>query len=128
MSITQSQRYEMHEVLREKLGVNAADTLVEHLPPEGWGNVATKKDVALARKDLGLEIEAVRRDLTLEIEAVRKDLSKEIALVRSEMIQMEERIMLKLDLAIKEAFAKQNKWMFGILITMNVTLAVAMMR
>jgi hypothetical protein len=96
----------MHEVLREKLGVSAADTLVEYLPPEGWGNVATKKDVALARKDLG----------------------SEIAQLRSEMIQMEERIMMKLDLAIKEAFAKQNKWMFGILITMNVTLAVAMMR
>ena len=106
MSITQSQRYEMHEVLREKLGVSAADTLIEHLPPEGWGNVATKKDVALARKDLG----------------------SEIAQLRSEMIQMEERIMMKLDLAIKEAFAKQNKWMFGILVTMNITLAVAMMR
>lgn len=117
MSITQSQRYEMHEVLREKLGVSTADTLIEHLPPEGWGNVATKKDVALARKDLGSEIDALRRELC-----------SEIALVRSDMIQMEERIKMKFDLAIKEGFARQNKWMFGILITMNVTLAVAMMR
>jgi hypothetical protein len=117
MSITQSQIFEMHEVLREKLGVNAADTLIEHLPPEGWSNVATKKDLS-----------QVRTELQMEIALLRSELHQEIALLRSEMIQMEERLTMKFDLAIKEGFARQNKWMFGILITMNVTLAVAMMR
>ena len=117
MSITQSRRYEMHEVLREKLGVGAADTLVEHLPPEGWGEVATKKDLS-----------QVRTELQVEIALLRSELHQEIALLRSEMIQMEERLTMKIDLAIAKAISNQNKWMIGFMFSLVVPLSIALLR
>lgn len=117
MSITQSRRYEMHEVLREKLGVGIADTLVEHLPPEGWGDVATRKDLS-----------QVRTELQMEIALLRSELHQEIALLRSEMIQMEERLMMKIDLAIAKAISNQNKWMIGFMFSLVVPLSIALLR
>jgi len=117
MSITQSRRYEMHEVLREKLGVGAADTLVEHLPSEGWGDVATKKDLS-----------QVRTELQTEIALLRSELHQQIALLRSEMIQMEERLTMKIDLAIAKAISNQNKWMIGFMFSVVVPLSIALLR
>lgn len=117
MSITQSRRYEMHEVLREKLGVGVADTLVEHLPPEGWGDVATKKDLS-----------QVRTELQMEIALLRSELHQEIALLRSEMIQIEERLTMKIDLAIAKAISNQNKWMIGFMFSLVVPLSIALLR
>jgi len=121
MSITQSRRYEMHEVLREKLGVGVADTLVEHLPPEGWGDVSTKKD-------LQTEITLLRSDMRQEIALLRSELHQEIALLRSEMIQMEERLTMKIDLAIAKAISNQNKWMIGFMFSLVVPLSIALLR
>ncbi|CAB5058048.1 unannotated protein [freshwater metagenome] len=56
MSITESQRYEMQSVLREKLGVSTANTLVEHLPPSGWSDVATKTDLLFIEERLTTKI------------------------------------------------------------------------
>ena len=107
----------MHEVLREKLGVGAADTLVEHLPPEGWGDVATKKDLS-----------QVRTELQMEIALLRSELHQEIALLRSEMIQMEERLTMKIDLAIAKGISNQNKWMIGFMFSLVVPLSIALLR
>ena len=45
MVVTEAQRFEMHFQLRNHLGDTVADTLVEHLPPTGWGDVARKSDI-----------------------------------------------------------------------------------
>ena len=46
MAITEAQRLEMHLALREVLGESVADTMMEHMPPTGWADVARKDDVA----------------------------------------------------------------------------------
>lgn len=67
MAITEEDRYELFKSLEEVLGRDRASTLMEHLPPVGWADVATKGDLALletaTRRDIEqLEI-ATRRDI-----------------------------------------------------------------
>ena len=45
MTISEAQRFDMHRGLRDTLGDNVADTLMEHLPPTGWGDVARTRDI-----------------------------------------------------------------------------------
>jgi hypothetical protein len=53
MQIDERIRREMYERLEEVLGARPADALMQHLPPVGWADVATKSDLALL--DLRLE-------------------------------------------------------------------------
>ena len=56
MAITERSRHSLHQKLDSVLGPEEATTLMEHLPPVGWAEVATKTDVAhetvLLRTDL----------------------------------------------------------------------------
>ncbi len=45
MAIDEARRHELHESARRALGAHAGDTLMELLPPVGWADVATKRDV-----------------------------------------------------------------------------------
>lgn len=45
MKIDERARREMYERLEEVLGAPTADALMEHLPPVGWAEVATKSDL-----------------------------------------------------------------------------------
>jgi polyhydroxyalkanoate synthesis regulator phasin len=45
MAISEAQRFQMHAGLRAKLGAEVADTMMEHLPPMGWADVARRSDV-----------------------------------------------------------------------------------
>jgi tetrahydromethanopterin S-methyltransferase subunit G len=47
MSMTEARRTEMHIGLRESLGPRVADSLMEHLPPNGWGDVARQSEMIL---------------------------------------------------------------------------------
>jgi hypothetical protein len=44
----------MHLELRKFLGDNVANSLMEHLPPSGWGEVAQKRDIDLVQLQLNL--------------------------------------------------------------------------
>ena len=46
MAATQQQRAALYTKLAENMGHDAADTLMEQLPPDGWENMATKDDLA----------------------------------------------------------------------------------
>ncbi len=98
MTFTQAQRTDMHQVLREKLSVTAADTLLEHLPPQGWSDVATKTDILLLKTDLEL--------------------------FKSDLVLLEHR----LNANITKAIASQNKWMTGILASLVIAMIVALFR
>ena len=45
MTVTETIWFEMHVKLRNMMGDDVADTLMEHLPPTSWADVARKSDV-----------------------------------------------------------------------------------
>ena len=47
MTMTDARRTEMHIGLRESLGPRVADTLMQHLPPSGWDDVARQSEMNL---------------------------------------------------------------------------------
>jgi hypothetical protein len=45
MALDERSRHQLFLRLEETLGPEAATTLMEHLPPVGWADVATKRDL-----------------------------------------------------------------------------------
>jgi len=45
MVVDERSRHELHAKLEQVLGSNEAATLMSHLPPVGWADVATKRDL-----------------------------------------------------------------------------------
>jgi hypothetical protein len=96
VTITEAKRLELHQDLRNTIGVEAADTLMEHLPPTGWADVARRSDLdnqtavaagefALVRSEMSAEFTAVRSEMAAEFAAVRNEMATEFAAVRNEM-------------------------------------------
>ena len=63
MSMTEARRTEMHIGLRESLGPRAADSLMEHLPPSGWADVARQSEVNLRFEMVDRRFEEIDRRL-----------------------------------------------------------------
>ncbi len=87
--------------LERALGPEAATTLMEYLPPVGWADVATKRDLdasaALTRSELRTEMADLRSELRTEMADVRS----EIADVRNALEVTEHRVVatLRADMA-----------------------------
>ncbi len=45
MAISEESRHHLYQRLEEVLGLKEAAVLMEHLPPVGWADVATKRDL-----------------------------------------------------------------------------------
>jgi hypothetical protein len=45
MAITEANRHRLYQRLEVVLGPEEATTMMEHLPPVGWADVATKRDL-----------------------------------------------------------------------------------
>ena len=50
--ITEAQRFEMHTCLRGLMGEEIANTMMEHLPPSGWSDIARKPDLDLFKMEI----------------------------------------------------------------------------
>jgi hypothetical protein len=58
MALTETSRHQLFQRLEESLGPEAAATLMEHLPPVGWSDVATRRDLDHLRTELELLFDA----------------------------------------------------------------------
>jgi len=102
MTITEAERFQMHEALSTAHGKEVAVIIMEHLPPTGWGDVARRSDVADLRVLTTKDLEMVRVALTSDMQALRGEMSVLRADMRSEMHML---------------FNKQLKWIVGVVIS-----------
>ena len=64
MTISESDRLEMHLKLKSVLGDDVANTVMEHLPPSGWGDVARKSDLDHVVAMMNARFDAVHERFT----------------------------------------------------------------
>jgi hypothetical protein len=84
MAIDERARHRLYDKLEEVLGSEEATVLMAHLPPTGWGDVATHRD-----------IEGLRAATHRDIEGLRAATQREFEAVRFEMGEMEKRMDLR---------------------------------
>ena len=105
MAITEAARHRLYLSLEKALGSEEAATFMEHMPPVGWADVATKRDLeqsgALSAATLRSEMAMFAATLRSEMADLRADVRSEMAGLRgdlrSEMADL--RGSLRVDLA-----------------------------
>ena len=63
MAISEAQRFEMHLGLRNTLGDDVANSLMEHLPPSGWSDVARTSDVNRLETEMREGFKSIRNTI-----------------------------------------------------------------
>jgi len=85
MAISDQTRHRLHQRLDEVLGPDEAATLMEHLPPVGWADVATKRDLDHFAIEIRSELGQLRADMQVGFAELRTDLQTELGAIRAEM-------------------------------------------
>jgi hypothetical protein len=131
----------LREQAMRAMGAEAADVLMEHLPPAGWGDLARRSDVehetALLRLEIGTlraemsgeftalrgemsgEFTALRAEMSGEFTAVRGEMSGEFTSLRSEMTGGMSTLAEQLRTEIQTAIAAQTRWMVSVLLVLG---------
>jgi hypothetical protein len=100
MSITEASRFQLRTAIGQILSEEAADTLMQLLPPVGWADVATKTDIQHLRDEM--------RHLRDEL--------------KGDMLNLQ----LTIEVNVRKLIHEQTKWLITTMIAMNaVTVAVA---
>ena len=99
MAVDERQRHMLHEKLDDVLGPDEAATLMEHLPPVGWADVARRSDVDHLAETLRAEfrsgLDGLRVEMHREFGGVRKEFGgvyKEFGEVRKEFGEVHKEI------------------------------------
>lgn len=72
---SESDRFALHDKVRQVLGPREGDILMEHLPPVGWSHLASKDDLALTRVELREEMGELRATLRTEMAEIRNEMA-----------------------------------------------------
>ena len=98
MSITEASRFQLRTAIGQILDEEAADTLMELLPPVGWADVATKTDLQHLRDEMKADMRALQ--LTIEI-AIEKRIHEQTKWLITTMIAMNT-VMLAASVALSK--------------------------
>ena len=84
MSVSDRDRRELYDRLEATLGRPEASTLMELLPPVGWGDVARQGDLVALRGEMA-ELRGEMAELRGEMAELRSELRGDMAELRSEL-------------------------------------------
>ena len=104
MTITERSRHKLFQRLDKPWATRRPSILMEHLPPGGWANVATKTDIDLLRTATKTDIDQLRTELHHDIDqlhtATKTDMDRLCVELRTDMAQL--RTELHTDMASLE--------------------------
>jgi hypothetical protein len=63
VTVSEKQRRELHAELVKKLGASVADTLMNHLPPAGWSDLARRSDLDQLESRMTAKFADLRSDI-----------------------------------------------------------------
>ncbi len=63
MGVDESARHGLYSRLTEVIGPDHTETLMRHLPPTGWAEVATTRDLDLLRAEVHTDIAELRGEI-----------------------------------------------------------------
>ena len=108
MAATQAQRAALYTSLVESMGEEAADTLMDQLPPSGWDQMATKEDLA----GVELRLQAVLAAAVAEINTKFAETNGKLVETNGKLVETNARITesnAELRVAMHEGFAEAAK-------------------
>jgi hypothetical protein len=94
MAVDERRRHEMYLAFEELVGAEVAATMMEHLPPVGWADVAT-------RHDLEREVAVLRAEMHAGFAELRTEMHDGFGELRTEIARSSQRVLM---------------WMMGVLI------------
>lgn len=100
MAMTDEQRLELYEVLKERIGARPANTLMAAIPPVGWADVATKRDLdvlgAALRQEMAAMEATLRHEVAISVADLRTELHRECGLIRTSMADLQRTLFFSL--------------------------------
>jgi hypothetical protein len=73
--VSEFQRHQVFQWFEEAMGPEKAAIMMDLLPPVGWGDIATKADLAMLRSELRGEIAELRGELHTGLADVRTEIA-----------------------------------------------------
>jgi hypothetical protein len=86
MAVDERSRHELYSRLEDSIGHEAAETLMEYLPPAGWAEVATKHDLSELERRMDLRFEAVNLRIEATEHRILGALHADLGAIRGEMV------------------------------------------
>ena len=118
-----------------------ADTLMEHLPPTGWGDVArqgdlaaVKSDVAVLRSDLAavkIDLEGLKSNIVVlraDVDGLRVEFRQLNANLEDRIEAMSKSIVNEINASVTEKLNSQLRWTIGLFAAQFVALAAIALR
>ncbi len=85
MAATQSQRAALYVSLVDSMGEEAADTLMDQLPPTGWDQMATKDDLAGVEQRLQASLAVALAEINAKFAETRAEFVESHAALQTAM-------------------------------------------